>query len=877
MASNSEWLARKLLELEQQVQALGRGTRLGHSSLQGESILALDEDGEVLAELGTDGGAGGVVHLDGPEPPRPTTPVLEQGVGTIFVRWDGAWDPIDEGDEGEPPTTPIDFDRIEVHATTDPEATEWDEDTLAGSITQRNGGVVMIRGWDIDDVVYVRLVCRSLADKVSEPSEPAEVTVTGIDIAAIVEELDAANVELSNLDGTMFAVGAELDALAITFKNLDTSIINTDDGTLAEALADARQALEDLDTRQTQLSDTVTGLDETTLPALRQDLDAAEGRLGEAEQDITDAFGQIDAVPGQISDAQQAAIDAAALDAGIKADAARDAAIAEAEVKDQQVRSDIDDVIGGAVSDLEGEIATVRTSVDGKNAITQSVDAPPTQYDGAVGDRWERMSGMGSGGSLVSNWRWNGYVWVSTLISDAVLGNVDAAKIGTGYLDAARIRAGSIYADRIVSGLSQNMVPDPGFVNDEINAYRVANAGLYGSEMSIADGVLTVDASAGLRGAANMPLASTADVYAWASFPAMRVVARINARMASGSGGFRYSIRIRMRDGSTAFNAMDPTGYRPLSAEWAEYSSTYTLPQDAIGYSVTLQFDSSSVGVIELRSPFAASSIGTTVIEDGAVTTGKLRADVLEVGNLKAGAGEIAELVSRKIAAATGQFLELDVGQLTVTGQSKLADVVAEQIAADTARFMELEADSITAREIAANAIGARAIAADAVEAGKIAADSISGREIIANSIKAEHIVAFTITAGELAANSVSTDKLVANSVIADKIAANAITAGKIEALAVTADKLAANAVTADKIAANAITSGKIDSDAINGMVITGATVRTSATGQRVEMNADGLVQYNAQGQPIVDMTGGTFSTVGSLQTGRPGDRKSVV
>src|SRR5699024_5885662 len=91
------------------------------------------------------------------------------------------------------------------------------------------------------------------ADKLSEPSDPAEVTVTGIDVAAIVDELDAANVELSNLDGTMFAVGAELDALAITFKNLDTSIINTDDGTLADALDDARQALEDLNAGQSQL------------------------------------------------------------------------------------------------------------------------------------------------------------------------------------------------------------------------------------------------------------------------------------------------------------------------------------------------------------------------------------------------------------------------------------------------------------------------------------------------------------------------------------------------------------------------------------------------------------------------------------------------
>ena len=43
-------------------------------------------------------------------------------------------------------------------------------------------------------------------------------------------------------------------------------------------------------------------------------------------------------------------------------------------------------------------------------------------------------------------------MWVSTLIGDAVLGNVDAAKIGTGYLDADRIEAGTITADKILVG-----------------------------------------------------------------------------------------------------------------------------------------------------------------------------------------------------------------------------------------------------------------------------------------------------------------------------------------------------------------------------------------------------------------------------------------
>ena len=62
------------------------------------------------------------------------------------------------------------------------------------------------------------------------------------------------------------------------------------------------------------------------------------------------------------------------------------------------------------------------------------------------------MSSMGSGGRSVSRWRWNGTVWVSNLIGDTVLGNVDAAKIGTGYLGADRIEAGSITADKISSG-----------------------------------------------------------------------------------------------------------------------------------------------------------------------------------------------------------------------------------------------------------------------------------------------------------------------------------------------------------------------------------------------------------------------------------------
>ena len=56
-----------------------------------------------------------------------------------------------------------------------------------------------------------------------------------------------------------------------------------------------------------------------------------------------------------------------------------------------------------------------------------------------------------------------------------------------------------------------------------------------------------------------------------------------------------------------------------------------------------------------------------------------------------------------------------------------------------------------------------------------------------------------------------------------DKILANAITAGKIAALAIEADHISANAITADKINAGAI----------DGKLITGARIRTAASGRR--------------------------------------------
>lgn len=131
---------------------------------------------------------------------------------------------------------------------------------------------------------------------------------------------------------------------------------------------------------------------------------------------------------------------------------------------------------------------------------------------------------------------------------------------------------------------------------------------------------------------------------------------------------------------------------------------------------------------------------------------------------------------------------------------------------------------------------------------------SLAGDRIVARSILADRIAALSITAGELAADSVTAVKIAAGAVVAAKIDAGAVTTEKLDALAVTAEKIAVGAIVAEKIAAGAITAGKIAATAIDGMTITGALIRTAASGQRLELTNQGLVGYGASGTQTLTM-----------------------
>src|SRR5699024_2324701 len=233
---------------------------------------------------------------------------------------------------------------------------------------------------------------------------------------------------------------------------------------------------------------------------------------------------------------------------------------------------------------LESDLTDVQTSVDGKNTITWNPAAPTLATPGkTVGDMWYRTSGN----DIIGYWKWTGSAWVAQMLSTTVIPKIDIGAGTFGSLSGARLQVGTMYADSIVSGLSQNIVPDPGFANAAISAKRLSSANTYGASLSIANGELVVDTSAGITASPNISLAATNDLYAWGAYPGMPVVARVSARV-DGVGTLRINIRYKTRDGSTSYVVMPPSVH-PLTADWTTYVSSYTLPQEAVGFSIVLQ------------------------------------------------------------------------------------------------------------------------------------------------------------------------------------------------------------------------------------------------------------------------------------------------
>ncbi|QPR39602.1 hypothetical protein [Brevibacterium casei] len=409
-------------------------------------------------------------------------------------------------------------------------------------------------------------------------------------------------------------------------------------------------------------------------------IDQAKQALETAQQELdgklTAVAGELESVPADIAKARQEAIDA-------------------------------------ALAEIDAVEGNLTTALGLKNKTTWSTSNPPTTYAGVVEDTWIKLTSLGSGGREIGRWRWNGNVWVTHVIDGAVLSNIEASTITTGFLDVVnRIRAYAIAADKILVGAGGNLIPW-----DQVKAGETtAPHAPYGSGAAIS--LEPANASLSLGPHMRLKAAGTSGVNISASF---RPSTQLNHKIARGD---KLVLRFRVYPISTTPVQVQPRiyWYNQPSAILGYVSSgggnTVTLPPGvvtevsvAMTAPVTAPYAmpfisvtaGAEVGIVDADF---RSQVGGTLIEPGGIQTPHLAADVLEVGNLKAGSAALAEAVIQKLWAevvvARMVTAQEFIGENAIlTGAITAPKITAsEELTAKIAEFLRVRAEMIEADAI---------------------------------------------------------------------------------------------------------------------------------------------------------------------------------
>ncbi|MFD6149373.1 hypothetical protein [Streptomyces sp. NPDC060243] len=217
-------IATRLDRLERQLAQITKGQRLAHgASIEDAAIQVRDDTGSLRAIVGQQGdGTSGIQVVNGPPPPQPTVPILGSVLGGVTASWDGQFT--------DGATLPLDWARLEVHASTDSGFTPL-PDTLTSTIETAQGATVVVPA---DEPVYVRFLARSTSGTPSPPSGPAGPTgpaaVVATDILdGIVTTVKLADDAVTQAKVATGAIGTtEITDGAITTPKVVTGAIQAD-------------------------------------------------------------------------------------------------------------------------------------------------------------------------------------------------------------------------------------------------------------------------------------------------------------------------------------------------------------------------------------------------------------------------------------------------------------------------------------------------------------------------------------------------------------------------------------------------------------------------------------------------------------------------
>lgn len=389
-------------------------------------------------------------------------------------------------------------------------------------------------------------------------------------------------------------------------------------------------------------------------------------------------------------------------------------------VDPEQIAQDIatarQEAIDAALEEINAVEGSLSSLIGGKNTTTWSTSNPPTEYAGVVGDTWIKLTSLGSGGREIERRRWSGTAWVVHKVDGASLSNVDASTITAGFLDVAnRIRSGSIFADKLLIGSGGNLIPWDqvlrGDSTDPIVMYQSGNGSV---ALAPPDSTLGVGRHiAWTRGETDNgsygPIALSAPEDKRIPVEP-NTTYTISARLYSTdltSGVFirayQYSTEsysyVRGTNGPTI--TLSPTPQKYSFQLTTDSKTNYLMPMVLTSGDL-----STRRGTVHIADWSVKAAVDGTLITPGGIKTPNLAADVLEVGNLKAGTAAIAEAVVKKlfaevVVAQMVQATEFIGENAILTGAVTAPKITAsEELWAKLGQFVKIRTEHLEADAI---------------------------------------------------------------------------------------------------------------------------------------------------------------------------------
>ncbi|MGZ1491324.1 hypothetical protein [Brevibacterium sediminis] len=406
------------------------------------------------------------------------------------------------------------------------------------------------------------------------------------------------------------------------------------------------------------------------------------------------------------------------------------------EISDEiaQARQEAIDAALAEIANVEG---TLTSAIGGKSSTKWSTADPPANYDGAVGDTWVKLTSLGSGGREIRRSRWQGDVWVDHPVDGAVLSNVDASTITTGFLDVVnRIRAGAILADKLLIGGGSNLLVNPTFANNAEGWGTSLTPGPGGK-----DGTTLVKTPAstatvgGYHGATSGGDKYHAQVNGATSFTAS-VWARSDVDIPVGKALIYMRAFTADNIANTTYTWASPSyaGNAEIipANTWGLITRQFDPPPGTLEVAFGLYSQSGFSGAIEFCQPSFRPMVDGTLITPGGIKTPNLAADVLEVGNLKAGTAALAEAVIKKlfaevVVARMAQAEEFIGENAILTGAITAPKITAsEELTAKVAEFLRVRAEMIEA-----DAIDGMVITAPTIQSARSGRRWVAGTDSI--------------------------------------------------------------------------------------------------------------------------------------------------